>query len=445
MRFRLLLISLSLFGLLSSVESYAQGAEDEVFITTKANAKLYPVPKDQFFGSNHRETRDYVAQGRAKIMSTPEHARVIGLTNLAPSLSYDSYIILLKGKRYYIHSGDVQDNSYMDNQNKELQTEYESLCAAVIDNERTHMEAFNRIVQKIDSLIREDESAIKTIDTRADSLEFEYVKGLVVEDISKANSNSQKYRDWIKTLPADVQFAAESFAILHQSLDATPGGAYNYSIDFVNWSPKTIMSIIWNGHIKNTRGEYLTCNIKGTSDFSERFTGAVSALSRSFASWNSIIYNNEASMMELSALKIEYTDGTSIILDKNALQYVSNIPADAFDRSIQSLQSAYDGLSDSALKAPWVFELNRVEFRNSLIAKKKERQDRIAMWNETKTVLLQEGLWSNQIEHMGIGLANSNLYQEILDELRVYGNTQRDKKILDDNLLKFKRRNLIAD
>ena len=60
-------------------------------------------------------------------------------------------------------------------------------------------------------------------------------------------------------------------------------------------------------------------------------------------------------------------------------------------------------------------------------------------------MVLEEGLWSAQIEHMGIGLSNSDTYSAILNELRIYGNSKRDKKTLDDNLLKFKRMNLISD
>lgn len=149
--------------------------------------------------------------------------------------------------------------------------------------------------------------------------------------------------------------------------------------------------------------------------------------------------------MDLTSLKIEYDDGTSLVMDRSALQYISAIPGDVFDRSIQTLRSVYEGLNDSALKAPWVFELNRVEFRNNLRNERQERQNRIKQWTETKKILLQEGLWSNQIEHMGIGLANSEVNKDILNELRLYGNTKRDKKTLDDNLLKFKRRNLIAE
>ena len=67
------------------------------------------------------------------------------------------------------------------------------------------------------------------------------------------------------------------------------------------------------------------------------------------------------------------------------------------------------------------------------------------MDGDEKDSVARRSLWSNQIEHMGIGLANSEVNKDILNELRLYGNTKRDKKTLDDNLLKFKRRNLIAE
>ena len=132
-------------------------------------------------------------------------------------------------------------------------------------------------------------------------------------------------------------------------------------------------------------------------------------------------------------------------MDQNTLQYISNVPYDAFDRNVQNIRSAYEGMSDAALKAPWVFELNRVEFRNNLRKEKASRLNSIQRWAEIKKLILHEGLWSSQIEHMGIGISNSESYKEILDELRVYGNTKRDKKKKEENLLKFKRLNLMAD
>lgn len=445
MRYRFLLFALLFFGVYPSAESYAQDSGSEVFITTKPNAQFYPVPKEQFFGSNHREALDYASKGHSKMMSSPQHAKVVGLTNLDPSLSYDTYIVMLKGKRFYVHHKYVQDNSYLEDQNNKLLAEYDELNAAVLNNERRHLEAFNMMIEKIDSIVKSEEKIIRTIDNRADSLELAYVKELVVEDISKTKSNSQKYKNWIKTLPQDVQYAAENFAILSHSLDATTGGSYNYSMSFVNLSSKTIKSFSWNGHVKNAQGDYITCQAKGISTFSEHYSGDVPAFSRESTNWSNVIYNKEAYQMDLTSLKIEYDDGTSLVMDRSALQYISAIPGDVFDRSIQTLRSVYEGLNDSALKAPWVFELNRVEFRNNLRNERQERQNRIKQWTETKKILLQEGLWSNQIEHMGIGLANSEVNKDILNELRLYGNTKRDKKTLDDNLLKFKRRNLIAE
>ena len=267
----------------------------------------------------------------------------------------------------------------------------------------------------------------------------------MLEDISKARANNDKYLKWVRTLPQDVQPIAERFSIISHTLDAMPSGAYNYSMTFVNWSPKTIKNIYWNGHVKNAQGEIISCQAKGISTFSDRYAGPLSPHSREYAYWNNIIYNKEAYQMDLTSLKIEYTDDTSLIMDQNTLQYISNVPYDAFDRNVQNIRSAYEGMSDAALKAPWVFELNRVEFRNNLRKEKASRLNSIQRWAEIKKLILHEGLWSSQIEHMGIGISNSESYKEILDELRVYGNTKRDKKKKEENLLKFKRLNLMAD
>lgn len=94
-------------------------------------------------------------------------------------------------------------------------------------------------------------------------------------------------------------------------------------------------------------------------------------------------------------------------------------------------------MSDSALKAPRVFELNRVEFKNNLRNEKRMKRGSIELWSDVKLMVIREGLWSGKIEHMGIGLSNSETYKEILSELREYGNTRRDKKLLKDTLLKL--------
>lgn len=422
---------------------YAQEITSNYYITTKPNAAFYPVSKEQFFGANHRIAFDYTEKGRPKKMADSQKAQVIGLVNLVPSLVYDTYVVLLKGKRYYIHSDQVEDNEYINHQNEALLLEYDRLIAAVSSNEANHVEAYNRILAKIDSIITDNESIISTIEEKADSLEYAYIKDLVINDISRARANKDKYYKWVKTLPSNVQPAAESFAIVGQSLENASGGAYNYSMTFINLSPKTIKDIFWNGRVKNAMGDYIACQAKGTTSFSERIVGPVAPQSREFAIWNNLIYNKEAYALELSSVQIEYTDGSTLFLDSNMLDYVSHVPSDVLDKNALIIQSAYENLRDDELKAPWVFELNRIEFREHLRSEKKERLDSNNHWKEIKQKIIQEGLWSSYIEHLGIGISNAETYKSILDELRIYGNTKRDKKSLEDNLLKFERINLI--
>lgn len=135
MRYKLLLYTFLFVGLFCSYESYAQGLNDDVFTTTKSNAHFYPVPKDQFFGSNHREALDYKTNGRPKTVSLPQNVQIVGLVNLDPSLGYDTYIVMLKGKRYYVHNDDVEDNYYLEKENSKLQKEYQLLSNAVQNNE----------------------------------------------------------------------------------------------------------------------------------------------------------------------------------------------------------------------------------------------------------------------------------------------------------------------
>ncbi len=149
--------------------------------------------------------------------------------------------------------------------------------------------------------------------------------------------------------------------------------------------------------------------------------------------------------MELATVKIEYTDGSELVVDRDAIKYISSVPSDVLDVNNLSIQSAYEGLQDEDLKSPWVFELSRVDFRNKLKEEKEDRMNRIGFLQETKRIVQSNGLWNGETEHMGIGISNSEKYDCILPELHQYGSTRRNKKVLEDEVTKFKRRNLLEN
>lgn len=132
------------FCFVSSVN--AQDTFKGTTISTIPNAEVYPVPKGKYYPSSSRGVYDYVNNERVKRISKPQEMEVVCYTNCSPSVVYDTYVAILKGKQYYVPISSVEDNHLIEDANGILSATYEEKLNAVRDNEQLHRAAYEMIL-----------------------------------------------------------------------------------------------------------------------------------------------------------------------------------------------------------------------------------------------------------------------------------------------------------
>lgn len=440
-----LAITVSFIFVISSWSIKAQVNIAGAIISTTPEASIYPVPKGMYYPSTTRSVYDYIAKERAKRVSKPQDLQVICLTNCTPSVEYDTYVVSFKGKHYYVPISSVSDNHIIDAVNHSLSEEFEQKTNAVKYNEKRHKEAFEMIIKGIDRQIEINNQHMDEIERNADSLEFEFIKREVARDIKEKREKRDRYYSWIKNLPKTIQPAAKKLAITNSYFEGGYAGAFDYCMSFVNWSDKTIKYLYWTGKVKNSVGDYISCQVRKQSTFTGRYVGPAASLCREFSSWDNIIFNGEAEEMVLTSVRILYTDGSSYSIDQASLKYITSIPSDVIDKWDLVFDSSYEGLSEEELKAPWVLESSRSEFRHELEKEKNDCWYKNHYWEHLKKRIREWGLWSIEVSNLGWGDTHQKENEPILTELNLYDSTRVARKGLIAELELFRKANLLSD
>ena len=150
------------------------------------------------------------------------------------------------------------------------------------------------------------------------------------ESVKKYKERRDSYYSWVSTLPASVQKDARVLAIPESSISTGYLGLCDYKMSFINMSKKTIKYLTWAGRVKNAVGDYVSCEVRHTSSFSGKYTGPGYSLCDYFSSWDALLYNSSADQMVLTSVRIVYTDGSSVTIGKQSLDYLTNIPREVF-------------------------------------------------------------------------------------------------------------------
>ncbi len=319
------------------------------------------------------------------------------------------------------------------------------MVKSIEDNNIAHEKAYNDILSAIEKQISINKKRLYEIEYKSDSLEFEYIMERVNRDKDRAQENYERYMKWLTSLPKDIQKIAEKFVIYSSRLTGGIAGAYDYDMNFVNFTPKTIKYLYWFGRVKNSVGDYISCEATGASTFSGRFAGPVSPYRTGFAAWEYVIFNGESDKMVLSSVKLIYTDGSSLTVDSKVLKYFSDYPPEDIDKFGAYFRSPYEGLSDEELKHHSDFASDLEYYRKSLLREKYPCEVKIKHWESTKRDVIHYGLWNDMVPAMMPGIYGREKNKEIQNELTEYDNTKKIGETLQTKLRVFKEMNLVED
>ena len=274
-----------------------------------------------------------VSSLKQKKVKKPTQFEVVDITNIQKVPEYDAYVVKNKDKYYLVSSLDISDNSYLDRKNKSMMHLYQSLKDSVERCSSTSA-AFNELIGMVDSRIKACTDSILCLRTNQETI-FEAkarndALAYVEESLQKYKERRDSYYNWVSTLPASVQKDAKILAIPESYIEGGYTSLCGYQMRILNMSNKTIKYLMWNGKVKNAVGDYISCEVRHTSSFSGKYTGPCNSFCDDFAAWDAVLFNASAEEMVLTLVKVIYTDGSSVTIGKQSLDYITNIPRDVF-------------------------------------------------------------------------------------------------------------------
>lgn len=138
--------------------------------------------------------------------------------------------------------------------------------------------------------------------------------------LQKAKENAIKDSIWrverIQTLKKSVKITTARLS--------SPNSAAGCSatVYYKNVSNKTIKYFTWVGYCINAVGDRVQCEIRGDDVYRGRDTGPVRPGKSGGGTWDCIIYNWSAKKLIITAVEIEYTDGSYLNISQNELKYI---------------------------------------------------------------------------------------------------------------------------
>lgn len=310
--------------------------KQQVFIETKPHAVLYELKNvsSSSFPMSTRVSYD-VSSLKQKKVKRPTQYEVVDITNIHKVPEYDAYVVKIKEKYYLVGSSDIADNSYLDRKSKSLMSLHESLKDSV---ERcSPWTAYYEMMGMVDSRIKRCADSIIFLQTNQEAI-FESkarneAQAYVEESLLKYKERRESYYNWVSTLPASVQKDAKILAIPESYIEGGYTSLCGYQMRILNMSKKTIKYLTWSGKVKNAVGDYISCEVRHISSFSGKYTGPCHPYCDDFATWDAVLFNASADEMVLTSVKVIYTDGSSVTIGKQSLDYITNIPREVFFNS----------------------------------------------------------------------------------------------------------------
>lgn len=350
------------------------------YVTTYPNAMVYTCNASSVSNSEARSVVNYIAT-KGKVVKKPANVLVRGYANRAKQLHYDTYVVEMKGKLYYLPMEYVENNDMLNGLNAELthihsgyvvnhriaKAELDSLTAYYLNESKTQHQYCVDLKPKIEKQIDSVNIAAKN--------EYEELR-------------QSQYDNWYNSLPSSTKKAADRIEITESCLckPNTVGGC-DYKFNYRNKSQKTIKYLTLYVDTYNAVNDLTHCEIKGTCSFVGKDTGPVAPDKFSYCLWECIIYNWSAKYVKFYKIVIEYTDGSSYTIAGADVQRLLNSPKT--NANYQAFVNRYGYSSDYVAKAKKPYQ-----------ARLKECEDQIKAWQQ-RINYLNSGKFKYPLKYSG--------------------------------------------
>lgn len=291
------------------------------FVTTHPNATVYTCKITPYTDntSEAREVVNYIGT-KGKVVKKPTSVLVRGYANRTKQLHYDTYVVEMKGKLYFLPMEYVENNEMLNGLNAELtqmhsgyvaqhnasQAELDSLTTYYFNESKTQYQYCVELKPKIEHQIDSVQIAAKE--------EYEALR-------------QSEYDNWYNALPSSGKKAADRLEITESSLSKPNSvGGCDYNFNYRNKSQKTIKYLTVYVDIYNAVDDLVRCEIKGSPSFIGKSTGPVAPNKFNYCVWDCIIYNWSAKYVKFYKIVIEYTDGSSYTIASADVHRLLNSP-----------------------------------------------------------------------------------------------------------------------
>ena len=197
-------------------------------------------------------------------------------------------------------------------------------------------------------------------------------------------------------------------------------------------SKKTIKYLIWSGKVKNAVGDYISCEVRHVSSFSGKYTGPLYSLCDDFATWDAVLFNASADEMVLTSVKVIYTDGSSVTIGKQSLDYLTNIPKDVFFNVYSSLEygmvSCYEEGYDIEVEVKDRLLLSRGRYDDKLREEMTQQRELLYNYKDAKEILRENRKCSSILSTY---LHSGNVFRALSSDREFIGAVYKYRVSLD--------------
>lgn len=229
---------------------------------------------------------------------------VCGYANIEKRLEYDTYVLSIGKKYYYVPVDVVKGDINLEAWNGFLVDEYAELSAS-----------YESGFKELESLVKDQLflAKAKMEGLNAEMSELSSRKDSVVLVAAQEYDAMVKaeYDSWYNSLSSSVKKSLGYLSVTSSELGSpNSAGGCDYRLYYVNRSKKVIKYLTWYGNAYNAVDDKVACSARQRYDFSGQETGPIESGAVGGGMWDCVVYNFSARSMRLSRIDIEYMDGS---------------------------------------------------------------------------------------------------------------------------------------
>lgn len=369
--FTLLLLTLAAGTLNAQDDKYEVSPFEtrDTWLISLPKAELYPMEDYELRRiQNSQQRRAVTISGKAKKFRKPQTLQVVAYTNQKRSLHFDTYVVSLGGKYYYVAPSQIENNAPIENINRRLDNIQQTLSdsLALIEKQIDHTNATRNAL--LDSLRTAYNDSLKYYSAQAALLKAQIDSTEVAAVEAYKQQQTASYQTWQKSLPQSTRNALARLKIDEAALySPNSAGGCDYHFVYTNLSNKTVKYLYWNGDIYNAVDDLVYCEIRNYCTFTGKDTGPVAPNEQGGGRWDCITYNYSADYVILNSVRIEYTDGSTYTIGKADLKRMLSEPSqemdwwtkqDIQDKATKQLRQEHKAASQNV--DTWAVNLNRI-------------------------------------------------------------------------------------